>query len=511
MPSPMVLIHVCAATVGLIAGALSMTFRKGSDLHRLAGNAFVIAMLIMASSASFMAVFLRPNAGNALGGLLMIYLVTTAWVTAKRREARVGRFDYAALLVAVVVVVGYATFGIQAANSGTGLKDGYPSTLYFVFGTITSLFAVSDVRMILRGGVAGTKRIARHLWRMCLAFIMAAASFYPGQAKLFPRDIRRTNLLYEPLILLIGATIFWMVRVSSTKPRRPIHRAVVPVAIAAALAAASLFAQTPLIEQGRTAILRGDTDAAIDIMEKAVAQSPTAAEAHYYLAAAYESKVQKSGMLAAARYASKIKEEFEKAVSLNPNYVDARFGLVEFYAAAPGFMGGSYDTAFEQAKQIKAIDPVVGHRAYAFIYLQEGKPELAKKEYVDAVREQPNSPKAHSYYGQFLANTEKNYPAAFVEFETVLKVDPAYMAGFYHLGRTASLSNTNFARGEEALKRYVAYTPKENEPSLASAHYYLGTLFEKQGRRAEAKRSYETALKLNPTLKQAAEALKRVS
>jgi tetratricopeptide (TPR) repeat protein/uncharacterized membrane protein len=511
MPSPMVLIHVCAATVGLIAGSLSMIFRKGSDLHRLAGNAFFISMLVMASSASYMATFLRPNAGNALGGLLMIYLVTTAWVAAKRKEVRVGRFDYAALLTAMVVVGCYATFGLQAANSRTGLKDGYPAALYFVFGTITLLFAASDVRMIAQGGVAGTKRIARHLWRMCLAFIMAAASFYPGQARLFPREIRRTNLLYEPLVLLIGATIFWMVRVSLSKPRRSLHRAVAPVVIAATLAAVTLFAQTPLIEQGRTAILRGDADAAIDIMEKAVAQSPSSAEAHYYLASAYGSKVQQSGMFAAAHYASKIKEEFEKAVSLNPRYVDARFGLVEFYAAAPGFMGGSYDSALEQAKQIKAIDPIVGHRAYAFIYLQEKKPDLAKKEYLDAVHEQPNSPKAHSYYGQYLTNTEKNYAAAFAEFETVLKVDPGYMAGFYHLGRTAALSNTNLARGEEALKKYVTYTPKDNEPPLANAHYYLGTLYEKQGRRAEARQSYETALKLNPTLKLAAEALKRIS
>jgi tetratricopeptide (TPR) repeat protein len=283
------------------------------------------------------------------------------------------------------------------------------------------------------------------------------------------------------------------------------------LAILAALAAASLAAQPTLIEQGRAAIGRGDTDAAIDTLEKAVAQSPKSAEAHFTLGNAYATRVQASGMFAAAKYASKIKDEWEKAVALDPKYVEARFALIQVYAGAPGILGGSYEKAFEQAKEIKVIDPVVGHRAYGFIYSQQKKLDLANKEYVDAIREEPDSPKAHSYFGQYLANIEKNYTAAFAEFETALKLDPNYMAAFYHLGRTASLANTNLARGKEAVMKYVAHTPKENEPALANAYYVLGTICEKEGKKAEAKQAFQVALKLNPALKQASEALRRVS
>jgi tetratricopeptide (TPR) repeat protein len=281
--------------------------------------------------------------------------------------------------------------------------------------------------------------------------------------------------------------------------------------ILTALAAVPLFAQTTLIEQGRAAISRGDSDAAIDLLEKAVAQSPKSAEAHFFLGSAYATKAQESGMFSAASYASKVKDEFGTAVALNPKYVDARYSLVQLYAAAPGIMGGSFAKAFEQAKEIKALDPIVGHRAYAFIYSQQKKPDLAKKEYADAIREQPDSPKAHSYLGQYLVNVEKNYAAAFTEFETALKLDPSYMAGFYHLGRTAALANTKLTRGEEAMKKYVAYTPKENEPPLANAHFYLGGIYENQGKKPEAKQSYQAALKLNPSMKRASEALRRVS
>ena len=54
----------------------------------------------------------------------------------------------------------------------------------------------------------------------------------------------------------------------------------------AALAAASLFAQTPLIDEGRAALRRGDSDAAIGLLGKAVAQSPKSAEAHFFLGSA---------------------------------------------------------------------------------------------------------------------------------------------------------------------------------------------------------------------------------
>ncbi len=283
-----------------------------------------------------------------------------------------------------------------------------------------------------------------------------------------------------------------------------------PLAIPAAFAAVFLFAEITLIEQGRAAISRGDSDAAIEILEKAVAQSPKSAEAHFTLGSAYGAKVQAGGMLAAAKYASSIKDEFEKAVALDPRYVEARFGLVQVYAGAPGIMGGSYEKALEQAKEIKAIDPIFGHRAYAFIYSQQKKLDLAEKEYADAIREQPNSPKAHSYFGQYRANVEKNYTAAFAELETAVKLDPNYMPAFYHLGRAAAQANTNLARGEEALKKYLAYTPKENEPALANAHYWLGAIYEKEGRKAEAKQAYQAALMLNPALKLASEALSRV-
>lgn len=281
--------------------------------------------------------------------------------------------------------------------------------------------------------------------------------------------------------------------------------------VLAAFAAASLSAQTPLIDKGRAALMGNDVDAAVDALEKAVAQSPNSAEAHYWLGSAYGTKAQRSGMFSAAMLAGKVKDQFEKAVALNPRYVDARFGLVQFYAAAPGFMGGDFDKALAEASEIKKLDALQAHRAYSMIYSQQKKPDLAKKEILDAVREQPGSAKAHLYLGQYFAAADKNYKAAFDEFEAAIKLDATSMSPWYWIGRTAGMSGTNLPRGEEALKRYLGYTPKEGEPPIANTHYWLGMIYEKQGRKAEAKQQYETSLKINPALKQSTDALKRVS
>jgi len=280
--------------------------------------------------------------------------------------------------------------------------------------------------------------------------------------------------------------------------------------VLAALVALPLLAQTSLIEQGRAAMNRNDADAAATLLEKAVAQNPKSAEAHYLLGSAYGSQAQKASIFGQASLAGKTKDEFEKAVELDPNLLDARYGLVQFYTMAPGIIGGSYDKAFAQVGEIKKRDPLMAHRAAAFIYSQQKKPDEARNEYLAEVREFPKSARAHIDLGVSYI-VQKNFKAAGDEFELAVKVDPAYMPGYFRLGQISVFTSSNYARGEELLRKYLTYTPKENEPSLARAHYWLGQIFEKQGKKAEAKASFETSLKLNPNQKDVAEALKRVS
>jgi uncharacterized membrane protein len=213
--SPILLSHICAGTSGLLSGAVAISFRKGSRRHRVAGNVFVISMLSLSSSGAFLA-FMKSQMNNVFGGVLTFYLVATAWVTARRRDGETGIVDWVALLVALALGAVIVTYGLEAANNQTGLKDGIPAGMYFFLGSVALLSAAGDVRMLLRGGVFGAQRIARHLWRMCYALFIASGSLFLGQQQVFPAFLRRTNVLFVPAVLPLILMIFWLVRVRFT-------------------------------------------------------------------------------------------------------------------------------------------------------------------------------------------------------------------------------------------------------------------------------------------------------
>jgi TolA-binding protein len=85
------------------------------------------------------------------------------------------------------------------------------------------------------------------------------------------------------------------------------------------------------------------------------------------------------------------------------------------------------------------------------------------------------------------------------------------MPTYLRIGNHAARSESNYERGEESLRKYLAYTPTDAEPGHAGAWFWLGTIQEKQGRKADARQSYLNAQKLVPEMRELPEALKRVS
>jgi|SRR5580658_7426150 uncharacterized membrane protein len=82
--SPLLIIHICGGSVGLVAGTVAMGVRKGGRWHRVAGRVFVGGMLCLAASGAVIA-YLRAEPPNVMAGLLTMYMVTTAWLTGRTR------------------------------------------------------------------------------------------------------------------------------------------------------------------------------------------------------------------------------------------------------------------------------------------------------------------------------------------------------------------------------------------------------------------------------------------
>ena len=73
--------------------------------------------------------------------------------------------------------------------------------------------AALDLNVLLRGRVERHQRIARHLWRMCAALLIAAFSFFLGQQKVMPEAIQGSPWLFVPPLATFAAMLFWIFRV----------------------------------------------------------------------------------------------------------------------------------------------------------------------------------------------------------------------------------------------------------------------------------------------------------
>jgi hypothetical protein len=216
MRSPLLFLHIIAGTVGMVFGFVTVFLRKGSRRHRIAGDVFVTAMLTLGASAVYLAV-MKHQTGNILGGLLTFYLVATAWMTARRREEQTGIFDWAGLLVAIAVGAAMMIYGLEKVYGRPGFKDGVPAGMNFFMGSVVLLAATGDVRMLVRGGISGTQRLARHLWRMCFAWFIAAGSIFLARPHLFPVFMRKTGMLVFLSFMPLLSMVFWLIRVRVAK------------------------------------------------------------------------------------------------------------------------------------------------------------------------------------------------------------------------------------------------------------------------------------------------------
>lgn len=207
----MLVFHIFAGVIGLLTGVVALALRKGSRWHRKAGNVFFISVLMAAASAMYMSVTVKDE--FPFYAIIIFYLTSTSWATIKRPQGKIGRFELIAFLVIAAIAISLITLALDPANGEQGTNE---SGLYFFFGAVASLATLLDLNMIVRGGLRGGHRIARHLWRMCLSMIAGMASFL-DQEQFIPNYLLDTQLLWVPLLLMFMMMVYWLLRVLFTK------------------------------------------------------------------------------------------------------------------------------------------------------------------------------------------------------------------------------------------------------------------------------------------------------
>jgi uncharacterized membrane protein len=205
---PVVLpLHILAGAVALLAGYLALYAAKGATLHKRSGLLFVVAMVTMSLTGALIAV-LNGSTTSVFAGLLTFYFVTTSLLTVRRGF---GEFHWINVIAAAFAfTVGLFAFGSGFQLMSTGRPETGPM---FIFGIVALLAVVGDVRVIRQRGIQGPRRIARHLWRMCFAMWVAAASFFWGPPGRVPELIRIPALLPIPVLIPVFAMLYWLWRI----------------------------------------------------------------------------------------------------------------------------------------------------------------------------------------------------------------------------------------------------------------------------------------------------------
>src|SRR5687767_5966345 len=100
MDTALLPIHIIGGSVAIISGYLALLVGKGSAVHRRVGLAFVVAMIVLATTATAIAVV----RGRGAGGTFVLYLVVTALTTVRPLRNGQRLLDVAGTAVAVTLL-----------------------------------------------------------------------------------------------------------------------------------------------------------------------------------------------------------------------------------------------------------------------------------------------------------------------------------------------------------------------------------------------------------------------
>jgi tetratricopeptide (TPR) repeat protein len=261
---------------------------------------------------------------------------------------------------------------------------------------------------------------------------------------------------------------------------------------------------------GRIAFEERKPDQAAEYFETATKLEPKSSTYFLWLGRAYGRAAQEANVLRQPGLAKKTKSAWERAIELDPDNLDARTDLIQYYVQAPGFLGGSTAKAHEQAEEIRKRNALRGYLELGGLYEREKKPVDAEKAYLAAAKEKSDRHVGEYRLGVFYQNTGA-FEKAFELFESMIATNPTEFGALFQIGKTGAMSGQRLDRAAEALEAYLQTTPGRNDPSLAAAHWRLGMVHEKRQDRQRAKTEYETALRLDPAFKPATESLKKLT
>ena len=296
----------------------------------------------------------------------------------------------------------------------------------------------------------------------------------------------------------------------------------------------------------------GQLDASTGTAEKAVLAADGSAAAHAQLLNTLGAKLASSkiGSIEKMSLARRFHKEADRTLQLDPNNLYAHEALARFYWYAPAIAGGSRAKARQMLDKLVHLNVVRGYALKAELDATETgaakTPAAVQSDWRQATAASPESYEALVGLGGSLLTAGSDQRGAEDEARKALGLDPSRAAAYRLLAALyvttarwddldANLKRaraavpddlgaefiaaqtildrnlgTQWSRAEAYLRNYLKQPSEGLEPTLATAHWRLATVLEKQGRTDAARSELQIAVTLDPSLEQARQQLKRL-
>lgn len=206
-------VHFAAGLLSIVAGSIALSVTKGGRIHKRSGLVFTCAMVVLGLTAAGIGTYEKVP-GQVFAGLFAAYLVFTAMTTVKPLPGPGQRLNVALMVLAFGCAVVALYGGVNEWLDPTVEVIGRPRVVPpLVIGSVILLAAIGDLRALRAGGLQGSRRLARHLWRMCFGLFIATGSFFLGQMKFIPQPVRIVPLLLALAFAPVLFLFYWLWRV----------------------------------------------------------------------------------------------------------------------------------------------------------------------------------------------------------------------------------------------------------------------------------------------------------
>ena len=169
-----------------------------------------------------------------------------------------------------------------------------------------------------------------------------------------------------------------------------------------------------------------DYESAVDALEEATDLNPNHVDYQLNYGIALYRNANNVSMISLPFYVTKIEDAFEKTLELDPNNIEAMYGLAKYKIVAPGLFGGDKEKAKEMADYIMTKDSIKGTKLLFDLYYRDFQYSKAETYLLKLKKMNFDISEYYSFYNRYGYHLirEDQIEASLIPFQKQIDMEP---------------------------------------------------------------------------------------